>query len=190
MSLSNEIHHLAPEIKKTLGEWPSFAGESRRLSITVPGGRFDCELSALDRMACSFSDFAWSGVALAGAGLERLKLVAERLARRITYLLEPIAVIEADPLVGVVQLRSSPPERDARGAAYYELLVGREGALHLCRFRRPPGGPRALAPAEVTREVFLRLANDFESATSAESLSEPAIARRLQAPDLETLFGR
>jgi hypothetical protein len=183
---------LAIEIQNVLSGWPAFAEGTRSLIVESPAGRLSCEMTALDLLACSFTDFTWSGVALAGAGLGQLKRVAEQLARRLTYLLEPIAVLEADPLVGVVQLRSSPPQRDAAGATYYELLASREGSLHLSRFHRAPGQPRSAIAAQVTREVLGRLAGDFAAATSPEAIASPSAgaAKREARPDIRSLFGR
>ena len=43
-------------------------------------------------------------------------------------------------------------------------IVGRGGELSLRRFQKQPGGVREGIPAEVTREVFLRLVDDFSEA--------------------------
>jgi hypothetical protein len=58
-------------------------------------------------------------------------------------------------------MRSSPPQRDDNGTRYYELLVRRGGELSLRRFEKQPGTVRQLVAAHVTREVFLRLVDDF-----------------------------
>ncbi len=46
-------------------------------------------------------------------------------------------------------------------AAYYELLVRRGGEISLTRYRKDNGDARRQIAATVTREVLLRLANDF-----------------------------
>jgi hypothetical protein len=61
-------------------------------------------------------------------------------------------------------LRSNPPQKEADRTSYYELLVRDSGELSLCRFVRPAGQNRARIPAEVTREVLLRLVGDFAAA--------------------------
>jgi hypothetical protein len=63
----------------------------------------------------------------------------------------------------VAQLRSSPPQRDDDGRSYYELTVRRGGEISLCRYRKEPGAARVQIPATVTREVLLRLVDDFEA---------------------------
>ena len=101
---------------------------------------------------------------MAAAPIDQLKKVADALSKRLTYLLEPISPIEVDADQCVVQLRSNPPQRDDNGTQYYELLVRRGGELSLRRYQKQSGGVRQGVPAQVTREVFLRLIGDFSEA--------------------------
>lgn len=137
------------------------------LSIEEATQRLDCELSTVDSLACAFLGFVLSTAALSGATPERLKRLGEKLAGRLTYLLEPISPIEIDHERCVVQLRSNPPEREANRTSYYELIVERGGALRLCRYAKTPGDVRQSIPVNVTREVFFRLINDFSDAAAA-----------------------
>ncbi len=72
--------------------------------------------------------------------------------------------MEVDAEQCIVQLRSNPPQKDDDGTSYYELLVARGGRLSLCRWLKERGQPRRIIPAQVTREVFLRLIADFSAA--------------------------
>jgi hypothetical protein len=123
-----------------------------------------CRLTALDTLGCAFQSFELQSDVLSSASMDRLKQVAEALSRRLTYLLEPISPIEVDSQQCVVQLRSNPPQKDEHGTSYYELLVAAGGRLSLCRFNKAAGNPRHAIPAQVTREVFLRLVADFAAA--------------------------
>jgi hypothetical protein len=123
-----------------------------------------CRLTALDTLGCAFQSFEVQSDALSSASMDRLRQVAEALSRRLTYLLEPISPIEVDAEQCVVQLRSNPPQKDENGTSYYELLVAAGGRLSLCRFNKAAGNPRHAIPAQVTREVFLRLVADFAAA--------------------------
>ncbi len=89
--------------------------------------------------------------------------MAKSLSERLTYLMEPIRPIEIDADACVAQLRSSPPQRDDDGRSYYELTVRRGGDISLVRYRKEPGTPRQQIAANVTREVLLRLVDDFEA---------------------------
>ncbi len=87
--------------------------------------------------------------------------MAENLSQRLTYLLEPVSPIETDAEGCTVQLRSNPPQKEADRTSYYELLVSRAGEMSLCRWTRAAKSTRDLVPAQITREVLLRLASDF-----------------------------
>lgn len=139
----------------------------RRLELAVPGGRLVAEIRALDALACAFDHLTLETDRLADADGPRLREISERLSQRLTYLLEPIRPVEHDPEQGVVQLRSDPPSREQdRGRSYYELLARRGGSLRLSRFAKRPGQPRQEIPAQVTREVLQRLAQDLTDAVA------------------------
>jgi len=139
---------------------------SQSLAVSEAGQQLSAELTALDALALSFDHFTLTSSPLAAASLDQLKKVADALSKRLTYLLEPISPIEIDADQCVVQLRSSPPQRDDNGTRYYELLVRRGGELSLRRYQKESGGVRTTIPAHVTREVFLRLADDFSAAAA------------------------
>lgn len=130
------------------------------LTLAFPGGEFETRLVGVDSIGCSFLSLGCRSDRLARATIDELKRTSERLAERINYLLEPICPIEVDPDQCVVQLRSTPPQKDDDGSRYYELLARREG-LTLTRWNQPRGAARQVIPADVTREVLLRLAVDF-----------------------------
>lgn len=123
-----------------------------------------CELASLDRTGCEFVRLSVETPRLAGAATDRLQKVAADLAKRLTYLMEPISPVEVDHEQCVVQMRSSPPQKNDDGTTYYELLVRAGGELSLCRFTKTIGNARQNVPAQVTREVLLRLAGDLEAA--------------------------
>ncbi|HTQ38131.1 MAG TPA: hypothetical protein VMJ32_03835 [Pirellulales bacterium] len=134
---------------------------SQTLAIADGGQRLTAHLVALDALALAFEHLTLVSDALATAPIDQLKKVADSLSKRLTYLLEPISPIEVDADQCVVQLRSNPPQRDDNGTQYYELLVRRGGELSLRRYQKQSGGIRQPIPAQVTREVFLRLVDDF-----------------------------
>ncbi|MCL6507410.1 MAG: hypothetical protein K6T59_10305 [Bryobacteraceae bacterium] len=152
---------LKQQVQQTLQSWPPFTGAARLLAAQEGGITLQCRITALDRLACAFESFEMHHPALVGASLEGLKQAAERLAARLSYLLEPIRILEADAEQCVVQLRSSPPEREAEAAAYYELLLNANGTLSLTRYIKQPDAPRQAVPAHVTHEVLLKLTADF-----------------------------
>ena len=132
-----------------------------RLEVDTGKGELESLLSAVDAIGCAFESFALTTDQLAGASMEQIKKLSEALSSRLNYLLEPISPIEADYESCTLQLRSSPPRQGEQGTVYYELLVKRGGSLSLQRYLAKPGQMRLPIAAQVTREVFHRLADDF-----------------------------
>lgn len=93
---------------------------------------------------------------------DEVKAWGERIAARVTYLMEPLVVLEQDRLDGGVELRSHAPTARGEQRAYYEVRLDRQGHLRLgrvafdetSRVRRP-------ASCQMTREVLERLADDL-----------------------------
>jgi hypothetical protein len=135
-----------------------------RLRCEAEGARLESEIVAIDTLACSFQFLGVELAALAAAPVDTLKQVADRLSHRLTYLLEPITAVEVDADQCAVQLRSNPPQKDDNATSYYELLVKRGGLISLSRFKKQRGEVRQPVSAHVTREVFLRLVDDFSKA--------------------------
>jgi hypothetical protein len=134
------------------------------LQIQSPDGCIEADLLAVDAIGCSFQTLAYSTDKLANSSLAELKEISEKLTTRLTYLLEPIGVVEADADRCSIQLRSSPPQKGEDGTSYYELMVRRGGHITLSRFSKRTGQLRQIVPAQVTREVLGRLADDFLAA--------------------------
>jgi hypothetical protein len=155
---------LVEEVKKNLADLGTFTCTGHTLAAAGPGERLQCELTTLDRVGCEFTRFALHADKLSSATMDQLKRVSEALAARLTYLLEPIKPIEQDADQCVIQMRSVPPQREADVTSYYEVLVRRGGELSLCRWAKASGNARQQLPAQVTREVFLRLVSDFSAA--------------------------
>ncbi len=134
----------------------------------------EVELTALDSIACAFQRLALQTERIRGAATETLKQVSEDLSNRVTYLLEAIGPIEIDSEGAVVQLRSLPPRKDDDGTVYYEMLVRNGGTIELRRWKNVAGAAtRTPLDAEVTREVLLRLSDDFVAAAKTGEQALP-----------------
>lgn len=139
---------------------------SRDLRAQADNGTLEVEIANADTLSVAFSSFVFQSDHLASADAAQLGRIADRLASKLTYLLEPLRVIEVDGNAGAVQMRSQPPYQRDKQTRYYEVLVQRGGSLSLVRYERLPGEPRKAIPAHVTEEVFYRLADDFASAAT------------------------
>jgi hypothetical protein len=135
-------------------------------TVTASEGprRICCTLSEVTTLAMNIDLLILETAELAAATLGQLEALSQDLSGSINYLLEPIGPIEVDADTCTVQMRSTPPQKDDDGRNYYELLVKRGGAISLMRFRKEPQQPRVPIPATLTREVLVRLVNDFCSA--------------------------
>ena len=143
----------------------SIGNATTQVEVQSPLGTWRAELVSLDALACACRSIQlhlpeqrqWSD--------EQMQHISDDLSQRLTYLLEPIRVIEFDRDQHVLQMRSMPPGRDAQGTAFYELLVQpRRLALH--RFSAGNGQPRQAIAMCFTREVLLRLVGDMGEMTA------------------------
>lgn len=157
---------ISDQVRGALAALNAPASAPQTIAVSEAGQHFTARLTAVDTLACAFDEFRLASDALAAATIDELKEVAERLSARLTYLLEPVMPIEVDPDQCVVQMRSVPPQKDDAGTTYYELHVRRGGVLDLCRYQKQRAQARETVPAQVTREVFLRLVSDFSASAA------------------------
>ncbi len=95
---------------------------------------------------------------------EALRGWGERLTARLTYLMEPLVVLEHDPIGGEVEIRSESPTILPRStaSAYYEIRLRTGGTLHLSRIAYDyTTGRRRAVPCQLTREALERLVDDL-----------------------------
>ena len=161
MTLKARIH---TELNR-LGSLSGSTSAPQLLKIDTGGGYLESELTTIDQIACSFDRFSLKTDQLASSTIDELKDIANSLSQQLSYLLESISPIEIDDEACIVQMRSSPPEKDDDGTRYYELVVAR-GELSLLRYCKTPGQPRSIVAANVTREVFERLADGVVAAAA------------------------
>jgi len=154
---------IQPDIERELKRIQAVSGRGL-LQVDCEVGRIEADLVAVDGIGCSFQTLGLSTGKLAGVSLDELKAISETLTGKLTYLLEPIGLVEADADRCSIQLRSSPPKKGEEETSYYELMVRRGGDITLSRYSKKTGQLRQIIPANVTREVLGRLADDFIAA--------------------------
>ncbi len=152
---------LKQKIESELDRLSSLGGG--KLDAESSNGRLTSQVTEVDSIACAFNSFELRNDQLQSATIDQLKELCNGLASRVSYLLEPLALVESDADSCTLQMRSNPPCKDEDGTSYYEVVANRQG-LSLCRFNKTAGSVREVIPANVTREVFGRLAGDFEAA--------------------------
>jgi len=144
-------------------------GQDAPGSVSVEDGpnRLRLDLTALDSVGVAFDALEFATTQRPEWSSDELSAWGERLARRVTYLMEPLKVVEIDAAEGEVQVRSDDPTPRGGLRGYYEFLLGRAGTCRLHRYvfdeitRR-----RRRASCHLTREVLERLVDDI-AATAA-----------------------
>src|SRR5436190_22044805 len=154
---------IRPDIERELKRIQAVSGRGL-LQVDCHTGRVEADLLAVDAIGCSFQTLGLSTSKLTDASLDELKAISDTLTAKLTYLLEPIGLVEADADRCSIQLRSNPPQKGEDETSYYELMVRRGGDITLSRYSKQPGQLRHIIPAQVTREVLGRLADDFIAA--------------------------
>jgi len=100
-----------------------------------------------------------------------LEMLAQTISRHVTYLWEPLALIERDLEREEVQMRSAPPLVEDKAIEFYEGWLTRcDGAprFRLVRYRRQNGESRRTSMhITLTHEVFRRLVDDLASILQA-----------------------
>lgn len=89
---------------------------------------------------------------------------ANRIAQRLTYLEEPLALLELDSETKLAQLRSAPPHQEGETLTYWELLLWTEPhpRAKLTRYRWTPGqAERELVVYPATFAMVGRIAQDL-----------------------------
>ena len=97
-----------------------------------------------------------------------LKEAAERIEKRINYLMEPLKIIELDSTTNAVQLRSEKPELQDGPLSYFEIVLkagkwfGQRNHVSLHRFthKQQDEGNRGTISFPVTKKQFQKLLDD------------------------------
>ena len=141
-----------PIISQMRKDLPDPGGEIRAL---VGGLQVRLKLSDWDRLGCL---------------LERLEirdprgtfgLDAARIEAKVTYLEEPLAVIEAEEGKKTI-LRSAPPRRNGEEVCFFEMVLDRSEGLSLVRYAFDRvRGERSITPAPLTISTLDRLLTDL-----------------------------
>jgi hypothetical protein len=154
------------QLAAELGRLTGFAGPGSAVATAAgpDGMTVEAELAAVDSLGCLVREVRAEVPKLATASFDVLKTWGEALSRRLSYLLETLALLEADEEHGQVLIRSNPPDRQGSATAYYEVLLRQDGPgrFALRRFETQRGvGGRSPVDMHLTHQVLKRLARDL-----------------------------
>ncbi|MDG3003519.1 hypothetical protein [Paludisphaera mucosa] len=137
-------------------------------SITVDDGpdRVTLNMTALDSVGVALDALEYLATDRKGWTPEALNAWGDRLSKRVSYLLEPLKVLESDGGLGEVMLRSQAPTSRDESLGYYEIRLNRSGSCKVERcFFDTRGRTRRRTSCHLTREVVERLADDIAAAS-------------------------
>lgn len=96
--------------------------------------------------------------------IDELRAWGERVAQRVTYLMEPLVMLEVDPVGGEVEIRSKAPSARGDRRSYYEARLSCQGTLRLERVTfETADRKRKHTSFQLSREVLERLVDDLEA---------------------------
>lgn len=129
-------------------------GPDRLELLVAAGSSVGVELEHLDHLVRDPCRPSWT--------IDELRGWGDRLAQRVTYLMEPLVVLEVDDAGGTVELRSQSPTPRGQLRSYYEVQLRKEGTLRLERIAFDATTRRRQATTfQLSREVLERLADDL-----------------------------
>jgi len=155
MSLSQKIA-AALDARPDLGALPC------RVTAEDQRNRLTLDLTAFGGVGMAFNRLEFNTHSQEEWSSQDLQAWADRITSRVTYLMEPLVVIEHDQARGEIEIRSKQPTARGDRRAYYQLRLNRQGGLSLARLEfNHNQRKRTPAPCQVTREVLERLTDDL-----------------------------
>jgi hypothetical protein len=119
--------------------------------------KVDVTLVDWDRLGCLIRK-----VEIGHSHNNAMKFDPAQIEDKITYLGEPLRVIELAEDGGRAVLRSAPPHRDGEKISFFELVLDQNAGLSLVRYLYDGNrGERISVPAALTRESLERLLADL-----------------------------
>jgi hypothetical protein len=144
-----------------LADW-RFERGPQALNVVDPGSGWAVALMAecVGQVGCSLLELELRPPGGLPAG--DLAGRANRVASRVTGLLERLRVVEVDAAAGTALLRSDTPSTGDGVLSYYEVLVRGDGSAAVRRYRAPQGGrPRWQVTFALTYEALAKLVRDL-----------------------------
>ena len=147
---------LDAKIRQASGSRRSFAGT---VEAVTPAGRVTVVVEDADRLGV----LAGPVTATRPEGSPaNVPAQAAEAVRRLTYLQEPLAVIESEDRRGRAILRSAAPRpADGGGREYNEAILDGGGSVSIRRYRAESGSRRKSVPSNLSRDTLGRLSDDL-----------------------------
>lgn len=158
---------LSATLQQKLADWrPTHANET--LTATEGGWTVTVQAERCETLGCLVRELTLRPTATE-ADDSSLKAWAERIATRVTGLLEPLRLLEVDDHKRSAVLRSHEPARRDDELYYYELLLdGNTSTANLQRYRasRQPSVRREPTGFALTHEALAKVVGDIADSRS------------------------
>jgi hypothetical protein len=129
--------------------------------------RLALNLTAIDSVGVAFDSLDFATTGRPEWSPDALRAWGERLAGRVTYLMEPLRVLEVDAAGGEVHIRSQNPTARDDQRSFYEVRLFKQGTLRMERSTFDESSRRRRrVPCHLTREVLERLADDIAASVA------------------------
>ena len=144
-----------------------FASPPREVSAESAGNRLTLQLTAAGPVGLAFDVLEFVAADRQPRTPEAVRAWADRLAKKVTYLMEPLVAIEHDREAGELAMRSQTPTVRQGRRSYYEARLRGDGSLTLTRVVfEESTRTRKTVPCQLTLEVLERLADDLVASAS------------------------
>ncbi len=150
-------------VLRKLAEWHPPRGCRQTLAVPDEGSGWAVALTIErhDELSSALWEISLQRVAAAKVAT-RLPDWANRVAGRVTGLLEPLRVLEVDVQRDEALLRSNEPARRSDELFYYEVLLKGTRRAAVIRYQATPeGGRREQIPFTLTHEALAKFVADL-----------------------------
>jgi hypothetical protein len=147
-----------------LGSWrPPEGRHELTLAEETPGWAVTIAADRNDEVGSLVWELNLRRVAGAPQRQVPLKDWAGNIAARVTGLLEPLKVIEVDPIQDQALLRSSAASQRGDKLYYYEVRLRGTSEAQVCRYQAKSNnnGPRDQVPFALTHETLIKFIGDL-----------------------------
>ncbi len=124
---------LSRKIADAVDALPSGGPLPRLIEAEAGPSRLSLNLTAHGPVGLAFDGLDYASADRIDLSSDALRSWGERLAARLTYLMEPLVVLEVDAQAGEAELRSQAPTPRGDRRSFYEVRLRREGSLRLQR---------------------------------------------------------
>ena len=145
-----------------MGPWQ----EGARAAVARQGTfAVQCSLQGADSLGVAVEELALDTLHRDALTAEQVAGWAEAICRRVTYLQEPLHVLEVDAELPAALVRSARPRERGEERSYFELIIAAGGTVRLRRSCVRPSSRRPeTVPFTLTVEQLSDLVDDLVAA--------------------------